>query len=112
MVSDWSVTVTPIIHAVMSVDPKVGSMIPEDLSTKCVGSMIQSDLMVKLTVNFGSHWIYRIPLDPSDPIVSHWIPRTSLDPSDPIGSLCNFWDRILDPIRFLMEPVVSDLTMI
>ena len=44
----------------LSVDPKVGSMIPEDLSTKCsIGSMIQSDHMVK----FDSRcWI---PFDPS-----------------------------------------------
>ena len=43
----------------MSVDPKVGSMIPEDLSTKCgIGSMIRSDPMVKFDSKF---WI---PLDP------------------------------------------------
>ena len=43
----------------MSMDPKVGSMIPEDLSTNCsIGSMIQSDPMVK----FDSRPC--IPLDP------------------------------------------------
>ena len=32
----------------MFMDPKVGSMIPEDLSTKCsIGSMIQSDPMAQ-----------------------------------------------------------------
>ena len=51
--SDWS-------DPDMSVDPEVGSMIPEDLSTKCsIGSMIQSDP----TIKFDSRsWI---PLDPS-----------------------------------------------
>ena len=44
----------------MSMDPKVRSMIPEDLSTICsIGSMIQSDPMVKFLSRF---WI---PLDPS-----------------------------------------------
>ena len=43
----------------MSVDPKVGSMIPEDLSTKCsIGFMIRSDPMVKFD---NKSWI---PLDP------------------------------------------------
>ena len=44
----------------MSVDPKVGSMIPEDPSTKCnIGSMLQSDPMAKFD---SRSWI---PLDPS-----------------------------------------------
>ena len=44
----------------MSVDPEVGSMIPEDLWTKCsIGSMIQSDPTIKLD---GRSWIH---LDPS-----------------------------------------------
>ena len=45
----------------MSMDPKVGSMIPEDLSTDCstIGSMIESDPMVKFN---SRSWI---PLDPS-----------------------------------------------
>ena len=65
----------------MSVDPKVGSMIPEDLSTNCsIGSMIQSDPMVK----FDSRtWI---PLDPSVIFgIGSWIP------SDPWW---NLWYRI------------------
>ena len=54
----------------MSVDPKVGSMIPEDLPTKCsIGSMIQLDPMVKL--NSRS----LIPLDPSAIFgIGSWIP--------------------------------------
>ena len=41
-------------------DPKVGSMIPENLSTKCsIGSMIQSDPLVQFD---SRSWI---PLDPS-----------------------------------------------
>ena len=44
----------------MSVDPEVGSRIPEDLSTKCsIGFMIQSDPTIKFD---SSSWI---PLDPS-----------------------------------------------
>ena len=51
----WTVVLTD-----MSMDPKVGSMIPEDLSTNCsIGSMIQSDPMVKF---LSRSWI---PLDPS-----------------------------------------------
>ena len=66
----------------MSMDPKVGSMIPEDLSTNCIiGSMIQSDPMVKFD---GRSWIA-------------------------IGSLGNVWDWISDPIGSLMELVISDL---
>ena len=51
----------------MFVDPKVGSMIPEDLSTKCsVASMIQSDPMVKFDSSFlSSFWPWS-----SDPIGS------------------------------------------
>ena len=60
-----SVHVTDGLHILcchesdMSMDPKVGSMIPEDLSTNCsIGSMIQSDPMVKFD---NRSWI---PLDP------------------------------------------------
>ena len=64
----------------MSVDPKVGSMITEDLSTKCsIGSMMQSHGEVR---------------------------KKTLDP---IGSLGNSWDWILDPIGSLMELAVLDL---
>ena len=45
----------------MGVDPKVGSMIPEDLSTKCstwihdsIGAMVKFD-----SIDLGSHWIPR-----------------------------------------------------
>ena len=55
----------------MSMDPKVGSMIPEDLSTNCsIG--IQSDPMVKFD---SRSWI------PLDPPVMFGI--GSLIPSDP-----------------------------
>ena len=71
-----------VVDSDMFVDPEVGSMIPEDLSTKCsIGSMIQSDP----TIKFDSR---------------SW---------DPIGSLNNFWDWISDLIGSLMELVVSDL---
>ena len=67
----------------MSMDPKVGYMIREHLSTKCsIGSMIQSDPMVKF---YSRSWI---PLDPS--LISgtgSWIP------SDPWW---NWWYRIYD----------------
>ena len=60
----------PRCGADMSVDPKVGSMIPEDLTTKCsIGSMIQSDPIVKFD---SRSWI---PLDPSVPFwIGSWIP--------------------------------------
>ena len=68
----------------MSMDPKVGYMIPEDLSTNCsIGSMIQSDPMVKFE---SRPWKL-----------------------DPIGSRGDVWDWISDPIGSLMEMVVSDL---
>ena len=63
-------TLSVVSVADMSMDPKVGSMIPEDLLTNCsIGSMIQSDPIVQ----FGSRsWI---PLDPSVIFgIGSWIP--------------------------------------
>ena len=60
----------PTLQPDMFMDPKVGSMIPQDLSTNCsIGSMIQSDPMVK----FDSR--SRIPLDPTVIFgIGSWIP--------------------------------------
>ena len=71
------------LQADMSVDPKVGSMIP-DLSTKCSsGSMIRSDPMVRLDSRSEE-----IPLDPLVIFgIGSWIP------SDPWW---NWWCRIYD----------------
>ena len=67
----------------MSVDPKVGSMIQEDLLTKCsIVPMIQSDPMVKFN---SRSWI---PLDPSVIFFDRIL--------DPIGSLMKLVDRIYD----------------
>ena len=85
------------LNADMSVNPKVGSMIPEDLSTKdSNGSMIQSDLTVKFD---SGCWISL------DPLVifgmGSWIP------SDP---RCNWWNRIYDPRKSWIQADPSHIS--
>ena len=81
----------------MSMDPKVGSMIPEDLSTNCsIGFMIQSDPIVKFD---SRSWI---PLDPSVIFgIGSWIP------SDP-GWNC--WYRIYDLRKSWIPRIYQSLT--